>query len=154
MFKQFDGKTRFMEPPVDVIEDNDFYHFSFEMPGLENEWLDARVENGQLRVVGERKLPELSKETKVGVAERGYGTLRRAFKLPHNANHEKSVAGYKHGVLEVTDDKKPEGKSVIHAEEMQHAVAPARVACPPQDAPQMWRATRSESRTPPLIEND
>ena len=112
MFKQLDGETRYMTPPVDVIEDNDFYHFSFEMPGLKNEWLDARVENGQLRVIGERKLPELSKETKVRIAERGYGTIRRAFELPKDANHEKIAAGYKDGVLEVTVEKKP-GKSAV-----------------------------------------
>src|SRR5229473_7047580 len=47
LFREFDGRTRNMVPTVDVTEDKDAYHFYFEMPGLTNESIDARVENGR-----------------------------------------------------------------------------------------------------------
>jgi HSP20 family protein len=110
-FKQLDGDTRPMVPAVDVTEDKDAYHFYFEMPGLQTESLDARVEDGQLMVAAERKRPEWPQETKIRVAERGYGTIRRAFELPNDASQEKVQACYKDGVLGVTVEKKPESKS-------------------------------------------
>jgi len=111
LFRQSDATARHMVPPVDVIEDKDAYHFYFEMPGLTNESIDARVEDDQLLVAAERKRPEWLQETRVRVAERGYGTIRRAFELPNDASHDKIEASYKDGVLEVTVEKKADSKS-------------------------------------------
>ena len=76
--------VKHMVPSVDVIEDKDGYHFYFEMPGLTNESIDARVENGRLLVAAERKRPEWPQETEVHIAERSYGTIHRAFELPND----------------------------------------------------------------------
>jgi HSP20 family protein len=110
-FRQPDATPRHMVPPVDVIEDKDAYHFYFEMPGLTNESIDACVEDGHLLVAAGRTRPEWPQQTKVRVAERGFGKIHRAFELPNDASHEKIEAVYKNGVLEVTVDKKPESKS-------------------------------------------
>ena len=110
LFRQSDTTARHMVPPVDVIEDKDAYHFYFEMPGLEKESLDAWVEGGRLLVMAERKRPEWPQETEVHIAERGYGTIRRAFELPKDASQDKVEASYKDGVLEVTVEKRPESK--------------------------------------------
>jgi HSP20 family protein len=99
-----------MVPPVDVIENKDAYHFYFEMPGLNKESLDAQVEGGRLLVTAERKRPEWPQETEVHIAERGYGTIRRAFELPKDASHDKVGASYKDGVLEVIVEKRPESR--------------------------------------------
>ena len=110
LYRQLDGVNNDMRPPVDVIEDKDAYHFYFEMPGIRNEALEARVEDGRLIVVAERKRPEWPKETEVHLAERGYGTIRRVFELPKDASQDKIQASYRDGVLEVTVEKKPESK--------------------------------------------
>jgi HSP20 family protein len=110
LFRQADTSARHMVPPVDVIEDKDAYHFYFEMPGLKNESIDARVEDGQLIVEAERPRPEWPRETRVRVAERDYGKTHRAFELPNDASHDRIAASYKDGVLEVTVEKKPESK--------------------------------------------
>jgi HSP20 family protein len=110
LFTESDRRTRTMVPSVDVIEDKDAYHFYFEMPGLKNESLDARVEGGWLIVAAERRWPEWPQDTEVHIAERGYGTLRRSFELPDDASHDKIAASYKDGVLEVTIEKKAESK--------------------------------------------
>jgi len=111
LYRDFEATNRYTVPPVDVIEDKDAYHFYFEMPGLKTESIDARVEDDRLLVAAERKRPEWPQETAVHVAERGYGTIRRAFELPNDASHDKIEASYKDGVLEVTVEKKPESKS-------------------------------------------
>jgi HSP20 family protein len=110
LFRESDRRTRQMVPSVDVIEDKEAYHFYFEMPGLRNESLDARVEGGRLIVSAERKWPEWPQDTEVHVSERGYGTLRRSFELPDDASQDKIAASYKDGVLEVTVEKKAESK--------------------------------------------
>jgi HSP20 family protein len=81
------------------------------MPGLKSESLDVRVENDALVVTAERKRSEIPQTAKVHVAERSYGTIRRAFELPEDADRDKIHANYKDGVLEVTVEKKPESKS-------------------------------------------
>jgi HSP20 family protein len=110
LFMDFNATTTPIVPSVDVIEDKDAYHFYFEMPGLKNDSIDARVENGRLIVAAERKRPEWPEETEVHVAERRHGTIRRAFELPKDARHDKVDASYKDGVLELTVEKKAESK--------------------------------------------
>jgi HSP20 family protein len=111
LFRQSETTARHMVPAVDVIEDKDAYHFDFEMPGLTSKSIDARFEDGHLVVEAERTRPEWPQETRVRVAERGYGKIQRAFELPNDVNHDRIEASYKDGVLEVTVEKKPESKS-------------------------------------------
>ena len=99
-------------PRADVIEDQDAYHFYFEMPGLKAGSLDVQVQNDRLTVAGERQRPERPHETAVHIAERTYGAMRRELKLPLNARHDGIRAVYADGVLELTVEKRPESKPV------------------------------------------
>ncbi len=110
LFMNFNATTAPIVPPVDVIEDKDAYHFYFEMPGLKNDSIDARVENGRLIVAAERKRPEWPEETEVLVAERRHGTILRTFELPKDASHDKVDASYKDGVLDLRVEKKADSK--------------------------------------------
>jgi len=101
-----------MHPRADVIEDKDAYHFYFDMPGLKGESFDVQLENDQLTIAAERQRTEWPRETESHIAERGYGPLRRAFKLPLNASRDGIRASYTDGVLELTVDKRPESKRV------------------------------------------
>lgn len=106
------ASPRRITPPADVVEEKDGYHFHFEMPGLKSDACDVRVEHGSLIVTAERKQPEWPSDARVHVAERGYGTLRRAFELPEDASPDRVHAAYKDGVLEITVEKRPESKPV------------------------------------------
>jgi HSP20 family protein len=114
VFKDFQPQLRRFgaRPAVDVAEDKDGYHFYFDMPGLNNDSVDLRVENGTLTVTAERKRPEWPKDTTVHFAERQYGAIRRSFELPKDASHDRIHASYKDGVLEVTVEKRPEARPV------------------------------------------
>ena len=112
MLSEMQGAPRRLTPSADVIEEKDAYRFYFEAPGMKNEAFDVRVENGALIVEAERKRPEWSDETRIHVAERNYGTIRRAFELPEDASADKVHAAYRDGVLEVKVEKRPEAKPV------------------------------------------
>jgi HSP20 family protein len=114
LFKDFQPQTRHstIRPAVDVVEDKDGYHFYFDMPGLNNDSVDLRVEDGTLIMTAQRKRPEWSKEAEVHFSERHYGPIRRSFALPKDASHEQIRASYKDGVLEVTVEKRPEARPV------------------------------------------
>ncbi len=99
-----------MVPPVDVVENAECYQFSIELPGIKSESLDVRIDDGNLVVKAERKEPARAKETRVHRAERYYGTIERAFRLPDDVGHEAVKATYKDGVLEVSVPKLPEAK--------------------------------------------
>lgn len=99
-------------PRADVIEDQDGYHFYFEMPGLKAGSLDVQVQNDLLMVAGERTRPERPHETAVHIGERNYGAIRRELRLPLNARHDGILANYTDGVLELTVEKRPESKPV------------------------------------------
>jgi HSP20 family protein len=101
-----------VRPPVDVVEDNEGYHFYFDMPGLKADSVDLRVENDMLTVSAERKRPEWSKETAMHYSERHFGAIRRTFRLPKDASPDRIRANHKDGVLEVTVEKRPETKPV------------------------------------------
>src|SRR5215472_9531467 len=91
-----------IRPAVDVVENNEGYHFYFDIPGLKNESVDLRVEDGTLTMTAERKRPEWSKDSAIHFSERHYGPIRRSFELPKDAAQDRIHANYKDGVLEVT----------------------------------------------------
>ena len=99
-------------PPVDVVEDRDAYRFSIELPGLKSDSLEVKVEDETLVINAERLEPVWAKEARVHRAERHYGRIHRAFRLPSDVSQEAIKAAYKDGVLEVTIAKQPEAKAV------------------------------------------
>jgi HSP20 family protein len=113
-WKEFQPQLRSpaIRPAVDVVEDKDGYHFYFDMPGLKNDSVDLRVEDGTLQVTAERKHPEWPKDSAVYFSERHFGAIRRSFELPKDATQDGIQASYKDGVLEVMVQKRPEARPV------------------------------------------
>jgi len=100
-----------ISPPVDVVEDHDGYRFSIDLPGLKSDSLQVNVEDGTLVIDAERNEPAWAKDARVHRAERHYGRIHRAFRLPADVGHDAIKAAYKDGVLEVTMAKRPEAKA-------------------------------------------
>jgi HSP20 family protein len=103
---------RHWTPRADVTEDHDAYHFYLEMPGLKNDSIEVKVEDGTLMIAAERKRAEYPEGTEVHRTERHFGWFRRAFALPKDASYDRIRASYNDGVLELTVDKRPESKPV------------------------------------------
>ena len=100
-----------ISPPVDVVEDHDGYRFTVDLPGLKSDSLEVKVEDGTLVINAERNEAVRAKDARVHRAERHYGRVHRAFRLPADGGHDAIKAAYKDGVLEVTIAKRPEAKA-------------------------------------------
>jgi len=97
-------------PPVDIYEDEHNITLKLEVPGIEQNDIDVRVENNTLTVRGERKFEKDVKEENFHRIERTYGSFSRSFTLPNTVNPEQVNADYTNGVLTVTLAKRAEAK--------------------------------------------
>jgi len=88
-------------PAVDVVEDDKEYLIKAELPELKKEEVSVTVENGVLSIHGERKCEKEEKGRKFHRMERCYGSFRRSFAIPDDANGEKVTAEFKDGLLHV-----------------------------------------------------
>jgi HSP20 family protein len=98
-------------PPVDIFE-NDKHEIVIqaEMPGLNKEDIDLRVENNTLTLRGERKRESEVKEDQFHRVERVHGTFLRSFSLPATVDAGRVSADYKDGVLTVVLPMREEAK--------------------------------------------
>lgn len=92
-------------PRVDVIEQNDAYHFHVMVPGVNKEDIKVKVDDGILRISGERKHITESDDVKLHRIESTYGSFERRFRLPEDANEEGLSASYENGVLSIKVEK-------------------------------------------------
>jgi HSP20 family protein len=98
------------EPLVDIAEDDKEFLVKVEVPEMKKEDVKVTVENGTLRISGERKAEKEEKNRKYHRIERSYGSFLRAFTLPDGADGTKVSAQYKDGVLSVHLPKTAEAK--------------------------------------------
>jgi HSP20 family protein len=92
-------------PPVDIFERQDQLVIRAEVPGVQKEDMDVRIENGVLTLHGERKEDNETKDVSTHLMERVYGSFTRSFSLPTTVDATRVAAAYKDGVLEVTVPK-------------------------------------------------
>ncbi|MEI9892558.1 MAG: Hsp20/alpha crystallin family protein [Chthoniobacter sp.] len=104
------------EPVTDITEDDKEFLVKVELPEMKKEDVKVTVENGTLRIGGERKAEKEEKTKKYHRIESSYGSFLRAFTLPETADGTKVNAEYKDGVLKVhlpkTAEAKPKGIEV------------------------------------------
>jgi HSP20 family protein len=98
-------------PPVDIFEKQDQLIIRAEVPGVQRNDLDVRIENGVLTLHGERKQETDVAEGNAHVTERSYGCFTRSFSLPTTVDAGRIAASYKDGVLEVTVPKAETAKA-------------------------------------------
>ena len=95
-------------PPVDILERENEVVLKADLPEMNQNEIDIKVEEDTLIIRGERKF---IKETPGGnylQIERPYGTFQRTFPIPRVIDQERIKAAYKDGVLRVVLPKKKE----------------------------------------------
>jgi HSP20 family protein len=98
-------------PPVDIFEnDKGEIVISAEIPGMNKEDIDLRVENNTLTIRGERRRASEVKEDKYHRVERIYGAFSRSFSLPATVDAGRVTAEYHDGVLSVVLPVKEEAR--------------------------------------------
>lgn len=99
------------EPLTDITEDDKEFLVKVELPEMKKEDVKVTVENGTLKISGERKAEKEEKTKKYHRIERSYGSFLRAFTLPDTADGSKVSADYKDGILKVHLPKTAEARS-------------------------------------------
>ncbi len=100
-------------PAVDIYETPDSLVIEVEAPGMSKDEIKITVEDGVLRISGEKKMEREEKDKNYYLVERGFGKFERAFRLPDYVEAENIKAKYENGVLVITVPKKEEKKSKV-----------------------------------------
>lgn len=88
-------------PLVDVEESDKEYTIKAELPEVRREDVKVQVEDGSLRISGERKLEKEEKGRRFHRLERSYGAFERSFSLPEGTKKNDVSAEFKDGLLRV-----------------------------------------------------
>jgi len=88
-------------PEVDISEDDQGYLLKADLPEMKKDDVRVTLEDGILSVSGERKCQKEDQKNKFHRIERSFGTFRRSFTLPEDADSTKVTAELRDGVLKV-----------------------------------------------------
>jgi len=97
-------------PRVDVVEHDDRYEITADLPGMKREEIAVSVEGSTLSISGERQRSEERRGDRWYRSERVYGSFRRTFSLPSSVDHKRVSAEYRNGVLNVSLPKAEHAK--------------------------------------------
>ena len=113
VFDAFFGQTdqaRRWVPPVDLVEVEDHFVLTADLPGLRDEDVNIEVQDGTLVISGERKAEHERRERGFYRIERSFGSFNRSLTLPDGVDPDRIEASFSDGVLEVRIPKPEERK--------------------------------------------
>jgi len=88
-------------PPVDIVESDEGYVITVELPGAKKEDVNVECHENVLTIKGEKRSEREEKSEHRHYVERSYGSFSRAFSLPGDAAADKVKASFREGVLSV-----------------------------------------------------
>lgn len=97
-------------PAVDIVEKDNAYEVTAELPGMDEKNIEVKLENGGLRIKGEKQEQKEEKKKDYYLQERQYGSFERYFSIPEGVDTDKIEANFKKGILSITLPKKPEAQ--------------------------------------------
>jgi HSP20 family protein len=97
-------------PAVDIYETANELVVKADLPDVDPQDLDIRVENNILTIRGERKFDKKVTDDNYLRIERAYGSFSRSFSLASSVNSESIQANYHNGVLTLSLPKREEAK--------------------------------------------
>jgi HSP20 family protein len=110
MFKQMDKgfKTFDADPsqsvPVDLLDEDDSYVVTADLPGYEKDDIDVRLSGSTLMIRAERRTEseETDSDGEYVRRERTRESVNRSVRLPERVAQDETDASYQNGVLTVT----------------------------------------------------
>lgn len=94
---------------LNVKETDTVYLVEAELPGMNPEDIDIRVEDNMLSISGETSSENIEREgERVLMSERRYGKFSRSIRLPQTVDTDNIEATYENGILSLEITKLPE----------------------------------------------
>ena len=103
------GRPSF-SPTVDLVETENQFEVTVDLPGLKPEEVNVELKNGDLWISGKRDEEKEEDGKTYHRLERHYGEFRRVLRLPNTISEEGIDAHFEDGVLKVTVPKMEEAK--------------------------------------------
>ena len=97
-------------PAMDMVEKEDAFEITAELPGLDEENVEIKLASGNLTIKGQKKEEKEEREKEYYLSERRYGSFQRVFRLPDGVDTDRIDASFRNGVLTVTLPKSPAAK--------------------------------------------
>ena len=104
-----EGARRWV-PPMDLVEGDDHFVLKADLPGLGEEDVTIEVQDGTLKISGERRAEHEAHERGWYRIERPHGSFSRSLTLPDGVDAEGISAEFDRGVLSVRIPKPEERK--------------------------------------------
>ena len=97
----FCREIRGWSPSVDLYETSDAFVLEADLPGVREEDVTVKVENGDLVLQGWRSLEKSHADGQFHTMERSSGHFMRQMKLPESVEEDAIQAEFRDGVLRV-----------------------------------------------------
>ncbi|KAB2797262.1 MULTISPECIES: Hsp20/alpha crystallin family protein [Brucella] len=97
-------------PAIDLVEKDDAYEITAELPGLDEKNVEIKLSNHTLTIKGEKSERKEDKQKDYHLSERRYGSFQRSFLLPDGVDNDKIDAYFAKGLLTVKLPKTVEAK--------------------------------------------
>ena len=105
-----EGGTQRWVPPMDLVEAEDHFVLKADLPGLAEEDVAIEVQDGALKISGERKAEHEASERGWYRIERSFGSFARTLSLPEGIDPDAISAQFDRGVLELRIPKPEQRK--------------------------------------------
>jgi HSP20 family protein len=122
------GTMRRWMPAMDLVESEDHFVLTADLPGMSEQDVNIEVEDRVLTVSGERKSTHEATKDGFHRVERAFGSFSRSLTLPEGVNAEAVEASFDRGVLEVRIPKPEQRKP------RKIAIAPKTIEAKSSDA--------------------
>jgi HSP20 family protein len=101
-FRPFEGAFRPSTPAVDLVERENEYVVTAELPGLDEKALEVKLSGDVLSIRGRKEEERKEERENYRMSERRFGSFQRSLRLPQDVDPEKIDAQFSKGVLTVT----------------------------------------------------
>ncbi len=94
------------EPALDLEDYGDHYKVVVELPGLNKDQIEVKVDKNSLEIRAEKKTQQEQKEKNFFNREQSYSTYQRTLNFPAEILSDKVESRMKNGILEITAPKR------------------------------------------------
>jgi len=98
-----EGST--FNPRTDIAETDKAFEIEVAVPGFNKKDFNIDLNDGLLKISGERKFEKEKNEKNFYSIQTEYGSFEKSFQLPDNIMSEKIEAAYENGILSLTIPK-------------------------------------------------
>ena len=97
-------------PAMDLVEKDDVYEITAELPGLDDKNVEIKLNNRTLTIKGEKSEEKQDKQKDYYLSERRFGSFQRSFQLPDGVDVDRIDASFTKGRLTVKLPKTSEAR--------------------------------------------